>query len=105
MQAAAAIVTLVYGVLVAAGGVAGWARARSRPSLIAGVLFGGALIILGALGLTGYAMAGPAAAVAGFLLVLMGIRFARKRKFMPAGLIVVLSGVALAVDLAALWSA
>ena len=43
----AAIIVWVYGTLVLVGGVMGWAKARSKPSLIAGLVFGVALIVVG----------------------------------------------------------
>ena len=100
----AAIVTIVYGALVLLGGVMGYLKAKSRPSLVSGLVFGPALAILGVLGLEGWTpFAGIAAGLAAVLLLIMGSRFARKRKFMPAGLITVLSAAALAVDLWAVF--
>jgi uncharacterized membrane protein (UPF0136 family) len=82
----------IYGVLLIVGGVIGKVKANSSPSLFAGV-------VSGAIALTGFwqSLSDPAV---GFLtgglvgLLLTGIfmsRFVRTRKFMPAGLILLLS--------------
>jgi len=89
---AAQIALAVYGVLLIVGGVMGKVKGNSSASLIAGTLTGIAA-------LTGYwkSLQDP---MVGFLigamvgLLLTGIfvsRFARSRKFMPAGLILILS--------------
>jgi uncharacterized membrane protein (UPF0136 family) len=82
----------IYGVLLIVGGVIGKVKANSSPSLFAGV-------VSGAIALTGFwqSLSDPGV---GFLtgglvgLLLTGIfmsRFVRTRKFMPAGLILLLS--------------
>jgi uncharacterized membrane protein (UPF0136 family) len=88
----AAIIVWSYGALVLAGGVMGWVKARSKPSLIAGVAFGAALIAAGWCPYARWVGASLAAALG----VIMGVRFGQTRKFMPAGLTFVLSVVALA---------
>jgi uncharacterized membrane protein (UPF0136 family) len=89
----------VYAVLLAVGGVIGYTKAGSRPSLIAGS--GSAVAALLALVLSfqnpGWGM-GLGALVAILLAIFFGYRFAVKtRKFMPAGLLAVVSVVVLAV--------
>ena len=93
-----AIIVWVYGALVLAGGAMGWAKAKSKPSLISGIVFGVAL------GFFGYGIyqghtsdIRVAAAIAGLLGVIMGIRFAKSKKFMPAGLVAILSVVVVAL--------
>jgi uncharacterized membrane protein (UPF0136 family) len=87
-----AIIVLVYGTLVSLGGVMGYAKAKSKPSLFAGVGFGIALLVCGAMLWQGERRVLPGAAVlAGVLLIVMGIRFAKTKKFMPAGLVALLS--------------
>ena len=44
-----AMIVMVYGVLVLVGGVMGFVKAHSKPSLIAGLVFGGALQVSGVL--------------------------------------------------------
>ena len=94
MQTTAWIVW-VYGALVFAGGLMGWMKARSVPSLMAGLAFGLGLVVSG-LYLWHGARIGLIAALvlATMLLVLMGGRFAKTKKFMPSGLIAALSLVA-----------
>jgi uncharacterized membrane protein (UPF0136 family) len=82
----------LYGVLVIGGGMMGWTKARSKPSLIAGLVAGALLFI------SGYAMWIGAVfgywlgiGIAAGLLVTMGTRFLKTRKFMPAGLTALLS--------------
>uniref|UniRef100_A0A8C5WZN5 Transmembrane protein 14C n=1 Tax=Laticauda laticaudata TaxID=8630 RepID=A0A8C5WZN5_LATLA len=63
-----------YTTLVASGGVAGYVKVSSVPSLAAGLL------------------CGRLAGLGGTLTVLMGMRYYNSRKFMPAGL---MAGVSL----------
>ncbi|CAG8558103.1 5755_t:CDS:2, partial [Ambispora gerdemannii] len=80
----------VYATAIAVGGIIGYLKAGSTPSLVAGLSFGGA---------AGYAAyrvslnpknSGLALIVSSALLVVMGVRFAKSGKFMPAGLIATL---------------
>ncbi len=94
----------VYAVLLAVGGVIGYTKAGSRPSLIAGL--GSAVAAILALVLSfqnpSWGM-GLGALVAILLAVFFGYRFAVKtRKFMPAGLLAVVSVIVLAVTILAL---
>src|ERR1041384_6295945 len=92
-----AIIVWVYGALVLVGGVVGYAKARSVPSLISGAVFGVAFICLGFGILRERSPASLWATIlAAVLAVLMGARFAKTRKFMPAGLIAALSILVLA---------
>ncbi|XP_062507204.1 transmembrane protein 14C-like [Corticium candelabrum] len=81
-------ISLVYGVVVAIGGLVGYAKAGSIMSLLFGVVFGGTaawaavklpdkpIIVL---------------SVSTVLTLFMGLRFLRSFKFMPAGLVATLS--------------
>jgi len=89
----------IYAVLLAVGGVIGYVKAGSRPSLIAGLL--SAIVVALALGLSfrnhwwGVTL-GLLLSVS--LFVLFGYRYAAKtRKFMPSGLLAVASLVVIAV--------
>jgi len=98
-----AMIVLVYGTLVLLGGVLGFARARSRPSLFAGVGFGLALLISGAMLWQGNARVLPGTtALAGVLLIVMGVRFARTKKFMPAGMVALMSLIVVIILIRAL---
>ncbi|NWR84073.1 TM14C protein, partial [Furnarius figulus] len=76
-----------YAALVTSGGLIGYAKAGSVPSLAAGLFFGG-LAGLGAYQLS----QNPnniwlSLITSGTLSAIMGTRFYNSRKFMPAGLI------------------
>src|SRR5262245_64968331 len=83
----------IYGVLLAVGGLIGYFKAGSRPSLIAGLL--SAVAAFGALGLTiGRSQLGPPLGLllSIVLFVLFGYRYAVKTgKFMPSGMLAVIS--------------
>ena len=87
-----AYVVLVYGVLVIVGGVMGYAKAKSKPSLIAGGLFG-IIAIVGALLMMQHNASGfYISLTASFLLLLFfSRRFSATKKFMPSGLMMALS--------------
>ncbi len=92
----ASIILLAYGAVVLGGGVMGWVKARSTPSLVAGLVFGVALIVDAFLFTAQpYIAAVLALVLPGLLAAIMGVRFAKSRKFMPAGMIAALSLVAL----------
>ncbi|XP_006792369.1 transmembrane protein 14C-like [Neolamprologus brichardi] len=80
-----------YAALVSAGGVVGYVKAGSVTSLVAGLLFG----VLAAVGayLTSKNPRNVwlSAGTAGTLCVVMGLRFLGSWKFMPAGLMTLLS--------------
>jgi uncharacterized membrane protein (UPF0136 family) len=90
----------IYGVLLAVGGLIGFFKAGSRPSLIAGML--SALAAFGALGLSlngsRQLTVGLGSLLAVVLFCLFGYRYAIKTgKFMPSGLLAVISLVVLTV--------
>uniref|UniRef100_A0A9L0SDW9 Transmembrane protein 14C n=1 Tax=Equus caballus TaxID=9796 RepID=A0A9L0SDW9_HORSE len=76
-----------YAALIASGGIIGYAKAGSVPSLAAGLLFGGLA------GLGAYQLSQDPRniwvflATSGTLAGIMGMRFYHSGKFMPAGLI------------------
>ncbi|XP_019968158.1 transmembrane protein 14C-like [Paralichthys olivaceus] len=84
-----------YAVLVSAGGIIGFVKAGSVTSLAAGLLFG----LLAAVGAY-LASQNPknvwlSLGTSGTLTVVMGLRFINSWKFMPAGLMTLLSGLML----------
>ncbi len=90
------LIVIVYAVLVIAGGVIGFVKAGSRPSLIAGVLGGLALLTAGWGIRRGQVWGLQAALVLTLaLLVFFTARYARTRAFMPGGLMAILSLLAL----------
>ena len=88
----AMIVLGVYALLLAVGGVMGYAKAKSRPSLIAGTA--SAVLELIALALTwrniGFGL-WLGAFIAVGLTVFFGMRYFKNRKFMPGGMMAVVS--------------
>ncbi len=93
------VVLLIYAVLLIVGGVIGFVKARSKASLIAGVVSG--LIALAAVFISdrynedgGYALALLLAVV---LFVFFGYRASLSKKFMPGGLLAAASVVVIAV--------
>jgi uncharacterized membrane protein (UPF0136 family) len=84
----------IYIILLVAGGVMGFVKAKSKASLIASCVFA-AILIMCALGV----IFKPYVAdmVLAFLLVFFGIRLAKGKKFMPAGMMVILTIVTLAL--------
>ncbi len=80
----------IYGILLIVGGAMGYVKAKSVPSLVAGLVCGFIALLLG------YRYAWHFAPHAAFILalvliLLMGRRYLNTRKAMPALLIVVLS--------------
>ncbi len=94
----ATLTSVVYGGLVLAGGITGYRKARSRASLVAGLVSAAFLLLAAILILRGDPI-GPrlAMAVALLLLVFFAMRWLKGGKFMPAGLMVVSSAIALAL--------
>lgn len=98
------LIVIVYAVLVIVGGVIGFVKAGSRPSLIAGGLGGLALLTAG-WSISRNQVWGLQAALALILalLVFFTIRYLRSspRAFMPGGLMAILS----LITLVGLWLA
>lgn len=98
-------VTIPYGLLVLGGGIAGYVKRGSAASLAAGAGFGGALLLAGALSAWAFSRGGGGAGAvfaavlqivcAVVLTVVMGIRYAKTRKIMPAGIIAAISALVL----------
>ena len=86
------ILVYVYAALVMLGGIFGFVKAKSLPSLIMGEIGGLALIAAGYA--LGHALAWglPLALVlSAGLLVFFSLRYSRTRAFMPGGLMAILS--------------
>ncbi|XP_078180872.1 protein FATTY ACID EXPORT 5-like [Carex rostrata] len=92
--------TIPYGLLVLAGGIIGYVKRRSTASLAAGIGFGGLLLAAGFASLRAfqthsisYLALTLETVCALVLMVLMGWRFFKSRKVMPAGLVAILSAI------------
>lgn len=78
----------IYIVLLVAGGIAGFLKAGSKVSLATSLIFA-VLLGLFAAGILPWAVG--ANVVLGVLLIVFVIRFAKTKKFMPAGLLCLLT--------------
>jgi uncharacterized membrane protein (UPF0136 family) len=89
----------IYAVLLAIGGLIGYFKAGSRPSLIAGLLSSVAAFTALGLSLSNSRWGVPLGLLLAIVLfVLFAYRYAAKTgKFMPSGLLAVLSLIVLAV--------
>ena len=93
---------LIFGALTIVGGIIGYVKAGSLPSIIAGAITGVLLLIAGAL-LPEHCAAGLATAfVISLLLAAQFVpKFIRTAKVMPAGLMSILSVIGLIVAVVA----
>lgn len=90
------VAAIVYGILALGGGILGYVKAKSLPSLLSGLVSGGLLIAGGvaqAQGLGWGLMLATIVTIA--LIIVFAIRYWKTRKFMPAGLMIVTGIVAL----------
>lgn len=91
-------VLLVYIVLLLVGGLIGYFKGKSAVSLVMSASFAAALIVCAVPGILPEAFAQNVANVLmAALLVVFGIRWAKTKKFMPAGLMLLLTIIALAL--------
>merc|ERR1711934_193121 len=83
--------------ILAVGGLAGYAKKRSAPSLVAGLSLGAAYAYAGYLISQNEAEQGHlvGTATSGLVLLAMGPRFVKSRKIMPAGILTITSLVGL----------
>lgn len=83
---------LIYGSLVALGGIVGYVKAKSQVSLVMGLVSGIALIVAWFIsGNTPVAGLGMATVISAVLFVVFVMRFVRTRAFMPSGLMMISS--------------
>jgi uncharacterized membrane protein (UPF0136 family) len=90
-----AIEVWVYAIVMILGGIGGFVRVGSKASLISGVGFGLVLLVSGFEVWRGSQVGLLTAVVIALLLVVIfAMRYAKKRRFMPAGMLAILSLVA-----------
>jgi len=90
----AIIVTIAYGLLSGLGGIWGYIKSGSKPSLISGSISGVLLIVTGIMQWQDYALALLISQIIILLLVaVFAIRLIKTSKFMPAG-IMLIAGIA-----------
>ena len=90
----------IYLVVLVAGGIFGFVKARSTVSLVTSLVFG-ALLALAALGLIPGRYTGDLILAA--LVVVFAWRFQKTRKFMPAGVMTVVTIAALLIRGMMMW--
>ncbi len=96
------ITLIVFALLMETGGMIGFFVKRSKPSLIAGAASGGLLIVAFVVTFFNLAVGLWIGAVVSLLLCLVFcIRLAKTRKFMPSGMLLLLSVVASGILIAA----
>ncbi|MGH9339491.1 MAG: TMEM14 family protein [Acidobacteriota bacterium] len=96
MMQTSGIVVLVFGALTVIGGIMGYVKAQSLPSLVSGLLFGVALLASGWFVFKGnFPALYTAIALTLFLGGFFGIRLSSGAGFMPAGLMLILAFVTL----------
>lgn len=104
MHSALFFCLVLYGVLVLAGGIIGYLKAKSRASLIAGIVFASLLGLAAGLVALGSPRIGAGLGMVSAL-ALMGRflpAFLRTKKVMPAGLVVAMGALVLVVAVIAL---
>ena len=93
-----AIEIWIYGVIMILGGIMGFVKVGSKASLISGVGMGLALLASGFGGWRGSADSLLVALViAALLMVIFAIRYVKTRRFMPGGMLAILSLVAVVI--------
>ena len=90
------VAAIAYGITSIAGGVFGYARAKSRVSLILGSISGIVLLFAAWAQLQGLTIGLTLAQIITLLLVgVFTVRLIKTRKFMPAGLMLILGLITL----------
>ncbi len=92
MEMAAKISLLVYGILMMLGGIFGFVKAKSKASLISGVVSGVLLIV-------SYFVSSSNAnngllmglGITSLLAITFAIRLSKTKKFMPSGMLLILT--------------
>lgn len=88
------LILWIYIVLLVIGGVIGFVKAKSKPSLIASSIFAVALALVN---LRIIKVNHLADILLGLLIIVFAMRYAKTKKFMPAGLMIILTVSALAL--------
>lgn len=87
----------IYILLLLAGGLIGFLKAGSKVSLVTSAISAAALIVTNIPGLLAPGLArGAADVIMAALLVVFAIRLGKTKKFMPSGLMLVITALALA---------
>src|ERR1044071_9192755 len=87
----AVVLLIIYGALIGLGGIASFARQKSKPALIAGGFASIVLTVCGALTYSGsHAAASVGLVMTVLLTALFGLRY-RRKKVRPAGVMMIVS--------------
>ena len=87
-----------YIILLLVGGLIGFFKAKSKVSLITSAVFAAILVIAATPGILDSSLRGKLVnLIMALLLVVFAVRLARTKKFMPSGLMLVLTILALAL--------
>lgn len=88
----------IYIVLLLVGGLIGFLKAKSKVSLITSTVAAAVLVLSAIPGLLAPRMAsGLADVVMAALLIVFAIRLGKTKKFMPSGMLLIVTGIALAL--------
>ncbi|HEY3129043.1 MAG TPA: TMEM14 family protein [Acidobacteriota bacterium] len=86
------LVTAIFGAMVLGGGIFGYTKARSRISLLSGIACGGLLIYAAFLIRENrYSGVLVALTVSVLLAAIFSLRWMKTKKFLPSGLLLILS--------------
>ncbi len=94
---AAQATLVVYAILLLVGGLIGFIKAGSRPSLIAGTIGGALALVASGLMVRDVRGVWLGIVLSLLMMVVFAIRFGKGRKFMPSGLLGIVSLVVLIV--------
>lgn len=90
------VAAIVYGILAIIGGILGYLQAKSKPSLLSGIISGGLLVTGGIAEAQGASWGLILSTVVTIgLIVVFALRLWKTRKFMPAGLMLIAGILAL----------
>lgn len=86
----AILATIVYGLLSGGGGVLGYVKSQSKPSLISGSISGVLLLMAAVMQISGNSLGLLISKIITLLLVLVfTIRLVKTKKFMPSGIMLI----------------
>ena len=92
----AILATIVYGLLSGFGGIWGYVKSKSKPSLISGCISGILLLIAATMQMSGNSLGLLISKILILLLVLVfTIRLVKTKKFMPSGIMLIAGVIAL----------
>ena len=99
-----AVLLIVYGIMVCFGGVMGFIKAKSKPSLIAGTVAGVLSMISGAMVWSGAEVGAlMGLGVSAALCLIFALRLARTKSMMPSGMMLVISILVTVLLAAMIW--